>query len=144
MPNITLDKSINILTNKSIKLSFFIAYLFRKDLLYRFPMKYCNTNTSNIIISYYNCKIFSNFKTYGKMEDSYNLIETILKNTYPIHGNLKKFIKAASYSQIFFHKKCSIYENIIELDVNCLYAYAMINNDIIKGKPKIINENIIF
>jgi hypothetical protein len=50
------------------------------------------------------------------MEESYNLIEIILKNTYTNHGRLKKFIKAASYSQILFHKKCNICESIIELD----------------------------
>jgi hypothetical protein len=38
------------------------------------------------------------------MEDSYNLIESLLKDTYTYHGSLKKFIKAASYSQIVFHK----------------------------------------
>jgi hypothetical protein len=55
MPNITLDKSVIILTNKTIQLSSFIAYLFRKDLLHRLPMKYCKTNTSdNLIISDYN------------------------------------------------------------------------------------------
>jgi hypothetical protein len=88
MLNITLDKSINILTNKSIKLSSFIAYLFRKDLLDWLTMKYSKTDTNisdNIIISDYNCRIFSNFKAYGKMEDSCNLIETILKNTYTYH-----------------------------------------------------------
>jgi hypothetical protein len=53
MPNIILDKSINILTNKTLKLSCFIAYLFRKILLYKLPLKYCKTNTSfeDIIIS---------------------------------------------------------------------------------------------
>jgi hypothetical protein len=77
------------------------------------------------------------------MEDSYNLIETILKNTYTNHGSLKKLIKAASDSQILFHKKCNISESIVELDVNSLYEYAIINIDIVKGKPKIITENII-
>jgi hypothetical protein len=46
MSNIKLDKSVNIITNKTIKLSSFIAYLLRKDLLYRLPMKYCKIDTS--------------------------------------------------------------------------------------------------
>jgi hypothetical protein len=76
------------------------------------------------------------------MIDSYNLIETILKDSYTYHGSLKKFIKVASYSQILFHKKCNISESLVELDFNSLYAYAMINIDIVRGKPKIITENI--
>jgi hypothetical protein len=108
-------------------------------------MKYCKTdiNTSNLIISDYNWRLFSNFKVYGKKEVSYNLIESLLKDTYTYHDRLKHFIKAASYSQILFHKKYSISESIIELYVNSLYAYAMINIDIVKGKPKKIDENII-
>jgi hypothetical protein len=117
MPNIILDKSVNILTKKSIKLSSFITYMFRKNLLHRLPMKYYFPNTmdlSNIIISDYNCKLFEKNKAYyGNMSDSYNLIETLLKDTYTYHGSLKKFIKSASYSQILFHKKCKINENIV-------------------------------
>jgi hypothetical protein len=146
MPNIKLDKSVNILTNKTIKLSSFIAYMFRKNLLHRLPRKYCfqtKLNLSNIIISDYNCKLFEKNKAYyGNMSDSYNLRETLLKDTYTYHGSLKKFIKAASYSQILFHKKCKINESIVELDVNSFYAYAMINIEIIKGKPKVMSQNI--
>jgi hypothetical protein len=126
MPNIILNKSDNILTKKTIKLSSFIANLFRKNLLYRLPMKYCKTNNisfDNLNISDYNCVKFSKFKAFfGNMKDSYNLIETLLKGPYTYHGSLKKFIKCVSYSQILFHKKCNINESIVELDVNSLYA----------------------
>jgi hypothetical protein len=52
---------------------------------------------------------------------------------------LKRFIKATSYGQILFHKKGVINEAIVELDVKSVYATAMRNIKILKGKTKKIN-----
>jgi hypothetical protein len=61
MPNIIIDKSIKIFTKKSMKLSSFIAYLFKHNFFNKLPMKYCKTDlNSNIIISDYNCRLYKN------------------------------------------------------------------------------------
>jgi hypothetical protein len=48
-------------------------------------------------------------------------------------------IKEASYGQILFHIKGNIEEPVTELDANGLYAFAMTQLCIPKGKPKSIN-----
>jgi hypothetical protein len=48
-------------------------------------------------------------------------------------------IKDASYVQILFHIPGNIDEPIVELDVNGLYAFAMTQLRIPKGKPKVFN-----
>jgi hypothetical protein len=63
----------------------------------------------------------------------------MLLNSYSYHGRLKQMIKEASYGQILFHIKGNIDEPIVELDVNGLYAFAMTQLQIPKGKPKEIN-----
>jgi hypothetical protein len=48
MPNITLSKSQNSITNRNIKLSSLINHVMRKQLLQGLPMKYCHCkNCSN-------------------------------------------------------------------------------------------------
>jgi hypothetical protein len=47
-------------------------------------------------------------------------------------------IKEASYGQILFHVKGNIDESVVELDVNGLYAFAMTQLRIPKGKPKVM------
>jgi hypothetical protein len=73
MPNIIIDKSINIFTKKSMKLSSFISYLFKHDFFNKLPMKYCKTDINSIIIiSDYNCRLFkNNINPYGQMDGSY-------------------------------------------------------------------------
>jgi hypothetical protein len=75
------------------------------------------------------------------MEGSYNLISSLLKDTYTHHGSLKKLIKNASYGQILFHSKINTNETLIELDLNSLYASAMTKLYAVKGKPKIIDDS---
>jgi hypothetical protein len=82
-------------------------------------------------------------KTYGKYKDSYELINNLLLDSYSYHGRLKHMMKEASYGQILFHIKGNIDEPIVELDVNGLYAYAMTQLKIPKGKPKWIDDNNI-
>jgi hypothetical protein len=48
-------------------------------------------------------------------------------------------IKEATYGQILFHIKGNIDETVVELDVNGLYAFAMTQLRIPKGKPKWID-----
>jgi hypothetical protein len=75
----------------------------------------------------------------GKLDGSYKLINSLLKDTYSYHGLLKKFINNASYGQILFHSKINTNERFVELDVNSLYACAMTKLYAVKGKPKIID-----
>jgi hypothetical protein len=48
-------------------------------------------------------------------------------------------IKEASYGQTLFHVKGNIDEPVVELNVNGLYAYAMTQLRLPKGKPKVFN-----
>jgi hypothetical protein len=112
----------------------------RKNLFVALPMKYCHTDVNNkpLQISDYNCKSIKDNKTYGKYKDSYELINNLLLTLYSYHGRLKQFIKEASYGQTLFHIKGNINEHVVELDVNGLYAFAMTQLRIPKGKPKVI------
>jgi hypothetical protein len=74
------------------------------------------------------------------MDGSYKLINSLLKDTYSYHGLLKKFIKNASYGQIWFHSKINTNETLVELDVNILYACTMTQLYAVKGKSKIIED----
>jgi hypothetical protein len=58
----------------------------------------------------------------GKIDGSYKLINSLLKDSYAYQGLLKKFIKNASHGQILFHSKINTNESLVELDVNNLYA----------------------
>jgi hypothetical protein len=51
-------------------------------------------------------------------------------------------IKEANYGQIQFHIKGNIEEQVVELDVNGLYAFDMKQLRIPKGKPKWIDDII--
>ncbi|GMO12477.1 MAG: hypothetical protein Ta2E_00500 [Mycoplasmoidaceae bacterium] len=57
MPNKILDKTINTITNKNIRLLTFLSYLYQYDPLSRWPMKYCKSNNNNINITKLNCKM---------------------------------------------------------------------------------------
>jgi hypothetical protein len=128
MPNITFDKSVNAITNRTVKLSTLISMLFKKRLFIRLDMKYSKSDTNKTFnITDFNCKPIDFDKTYGIMKDSYDLMKSLLKDTFGYHGRLKSFIKAASYGQILFPKKSEINEAIMELDDNMLYATAMTN-----------------
>jgi hypothetical protein len=81
------------------------------------------------------------------MKDSYDLMKELLTHTLGYHGRLKSFIKAASYSQILFHKKGDINEPIVELDVNSLSEKGITIRKITNGKPKQIislNSSLTF
>jgi hypothetical protein len=69
------------------------------------------------------------------MKDSYDLMKSLLKNSFGYHDILKRFIKAPSYGQILFHKKGDINETIVELDVNSLNASTMTIIKIPKDNP---------
>jgi hypothetical protein len=102
-------------------------------------LKYCHTdvNTKQLKINDYNCKLIKDNKTYGKYQDSYELINNLLMDSYSYHGRLKQMIKEASYGQVLFHIKGNIDEPVVELDINGFYALAMSNLRIPKSKPKL-------
>jgi hypothetical protein len=77
------------------------------------------------------------------MKGSYDLMKSLLKDIFGYYGRLKRFIKAASYSQIIFHKKGEINDLIVYLKVNCLYAAAMTTLRIPKGKPRDIIAELL-
>jgi hypothetical protein len=60
------------------------------------------------------------------------------------YGRLKQMIKEANYDQILFHIKGIIDEPIVEIDIHDLYAFAMTKLRIPNGKPKIINDSMLY
>ncbi|GMO12785.1 MAG: hypothetical protein Ta2E_01430 [Mycoplasmoidaceae bacterium] len=87
------------------------------------PMKYCKTDDdmSVIKITDVNCKRMDDItKPYGKMKDSFDIIRSLLENTFANNGRLKSFLQGTSYGQILFHVKGNINESLIELDTNSL------------------------
>jgi hypothetical protein len=143
MPNVIVDKEIilsHLKITRNIKLSSLIANLMRKNLFIALPMKYCHTdvNTKPLKITDYNCKLIKDISTLGKYKDSYELINNLLIGSCSYHRRLKQFIKEASYGQILFHVKSNIDESVVELDVNGLYAFAMTQLQIPRGKPKVM------
>jgi hypothetical protein len=150
MPNVIIDKEIipfNLKINRNIKLSSLIANIMRKNLFVALPMKYCYTNVESSIplkIPDCNCKLIKDINTYGKYKESYELINNLLLGSYSYHGKLKQLIKEACYGQIQFNIKGNISEPVVELDVNGLYAFAMTQLRIPKGKPKWLDvDNIM-
>jgi hypothetical protein len=143
MPNVIVDKIVvpsNLKINRNIKLSSLITQLMRKNLFVALPMKYCHidVNINPFKITDFNCKQIKDNKTYGKYKDSYELINNLLLDSYSYHDRLKQMIKEASYGQTLFNIKGNIDEPIVELDVNGLYAFAMTQLQIPRGKPKVI------
>jgi hypothetical protein len=105
-------------------------------------MKYCKTdNNTKFKITYLKWMLFEFDNTDGGMKDIYDLMKSLLTNTFGYHGRLKRFVIAASYDQILFHKKACINEAIVELDVNRLYGTSMTTIKIPKGKPREIITN---
>ncbi|GMO19904.1 MAG: hypothetical protein Ta2E_11000 [Mycoplasmoidaceae bacterium] len=78
MPNVVIEKSDNKLTNRKIKLSTLISYLFKHALLFRLTMKYWKTDDdmSVIKITDLNCKLMDDITKPCniKMKDSYDII----------------------------------------------------------------------
>jgi hypothetical protein len=148
MPNVIIDKEIipsNLKINTTIKLSYLVANMMRKNLFIALPMRYCYTSIENIPfkITNYNCKMIKDINTYGKYKESYELINNLLLGSYSYHGRLKQMIKKASYGQILFHVKDNISEPVVELDVNGLFAFVMTQLRIPKGKLKEWNDEIL-
>jgi hypothetical protein len=148
MPNVIVDKIFipaNLKINRNIKSSSLVANMMRKNLFIALPMRYCYTSVENIPfkISEYNCKMIKDINTYGKYKESYELINNLLLGSYSYHGRLNQMIKEASYGQILFHVKGNISEPVVELDVTGLYAFAMTQLRIPKGKPKEWNGEIL-
>jgi hypothetical protein len=112
MPNVILNKSVNTMTNRAIKLFTLISTLFKKGFLKRIDMKFPKTYDTNTSfkIADLNCRSLNFDNTYGVMKDSYDLMKSLLQDTFGYHGRLRWFIKAASYGQILFHKKNEIKE----------------------------------
>jgi hypothetical protein len=67
-------------------------------------------------------------------------MKSLLAYTFGYHDRSKRFVIATSYGQILFHKKGDINEAIVKLEVNSLYAKAMITIRIPKGKTMIISH----
>jgi hypothetical protein len=144
MPYVIVDKEIrssHLKINRNIKLSSLIAHLMKKNLYIALPMKYCytNVNTMSLKINDYNCKLIKDNKTYGKYKNRYELINNLLLGSDSYHERLTQIMKEPSYSQILFHIKSNMDEPIVEVDVNGLYAFAISNLRIPKGKPKWID-----
>jgi hypothetical protein len=140
MPNVTVDKSVNIIPNRTIKPSTLISMLLKKGLFTRLDMKYCKTDDNTTFnITDLNSTPLDFNERYSLMKDSCDLMNSLLKDTLGYHDRLNSFINNASYGQILFHKKGEIMEATVELDVNSLYATAMTTIRIPKGKPKEIN-----
>jgi hypothetical protein len=100
MPNIIIEKGENVVSNsnsnRKIKLAKVLSYLFKNELLFRLPMKYCTIGKEVEMLPTdfnCNCKLFSPGKSYGKYESSYSLINTLLIGLHAFYGSLKKFIK---------------------------------------------------
>jgi hypothetical protein len=83
--------------------------------------------------------LIKDISTYSKYKESYELSKNMLLASYSYHGKLKQMIKETSYGQILFHIKGNIEEPILELDVKGLYAFAMTQLRIPKGKLKWID-----
>jgi hypothetical protein len=99
-------------------------------------MKYCKIDANTTFkITDLNFKELALDKRYGTMKDSFNLIKSILLESFGYHDRLKTFSKSASYDQIRFPKKCYISEANVELDANSLYPNAMTKINLPKGKP---------
>jgi hypothetical protein len=113
----------------------------RKNMFIALPMKYCYTSVNTpFTITDCNCKLIKDNKTYGKYKESYELINNLLLGSDSYHGRLKQMIKEANYGQILFNIKGNVEEPVVEVDVNGLYAFAMTQLRISKGKPKEIHK----
>jgi hypothetical protein len=74
------------------------------------------------------------------MKDLYDLMKSLLIDTFEYNGQLKRFFKAASRGQNLFHEKGNINEAIVELEVNGMYAPAMTVIKIPKGIQRDCNR----
>ncbi len=74
IPNIIILKNVNIMTNRTLKLSPLISVMIQKKLTLRLPMKYSNIAFN---ITDFNCKVIIFDKQYGIMKNHHVLINSI-------------------------------------------------------------------
>jgi hypothetical protein len=73
MPMLTLDKSISVISNCTIKLSPLISVLLIKGLFIRLDMNYWKAGgNTTFYITDLNCRLLDFNKASGKMKDSYD------------------------------------------------------------------------